>query len=290
VTLAAASSATAGEFFARLEAAGITVRQRHSSKNPGQVTGYAVALNGDVNSGGAPVWYSGGKLAADLTWPKLALRWHPAEQERGIKLTDAERSALFDQAAKTAASATAQIRAFGTANPGAVADVAQAAADSLHVAAALLGSRPLRQAADFYQHAAREPFGRVPRPTKAGSDLRQAARVMAAYANLSGDSTNSWAILVVRLAALAEAIAELRQAQQRAAQARDALTAARQLRAIRLVAPPTRPPRARNAADVAAQSFPRSARAVPSQLCAEQAAQPAYKPAPAQPRPRGPSR
>jgi hypothetical protein len=33
VNLAAASSATAEEFFARLEAAGITVRQRHSTNN-----------------------------------------------------------------------------------------------------------------------------------------------------------------------------------------------------------------------------------------------------------------
>ncbi|MGH3281507.1 MAG: hypothetical protein ACRDNW_20550, partial [Trebonia sp.] len=64
VNLAAASSATAGEFFACLEAKGITVRQRHSSKNPGQVTGYAVALNGDVNKDCESVWYSGGKLAA----------------------------------------------------------------------------------------------------------------------------------------------------------------------------------------------------------------------------------
>ena len=32
------------EFFARLQAAGITVRQRHGIRDPRQVTGYAVAL------------------------------------------------------------------------------------------------------------------------------------------------------------------------------------------------------------------------------------------------------
>jgi hypothetical protein len=143
VNLAAASSATAEEFFARLEAAGITVRPRYSTKNPGQVTGYAVALGGDVNKEGMPVWYSGGKLAADLTWPKLALRWHPARQVAEINLTDAERAGLFDQAAKAAANATAHIRAFGATTPGAAADAAQAAADTLHVAAAMLGSRSL---------------------------------------------------------------------------------------------------------------------------------------------------
>ena len=176
VSLAAASSATAEEFFARLQAAGITVRQRYSTNNPGQVTGYAVALNGDVNKDGKPVWYSGGKLAADLTWPKLALRWHPARQVTDIKLTGAERAALFEHAAKAAANATANIRAFAATNPAAAADAAQAAADTLHVAAAMLSSRPLREAADSYQRAAREPFGRIPPPTTAGSQLRQAAR------------------------------------------------------------------------------------------------------------------
>ena len=126
VNLAAASSATAEEFFARLEAAGITVRQRYSTKNPGQVTGYAVALNGDVNKDGKPVWYSGGKLAADLTWPKLALRWHPARQVTAIELTDAQRAALFEDAAKVAANATEHIRAFGATSPWAATDAVQA--------------------------------------------------------------------------------------------------------------------------------------------------------------------
>lgn len=48
MTTAASASATPAEFFARLQAAGITVRQRHSARNPGQVTGYAVALPGDT--------------------------------------------------------------------------------------------------------------------------------------------------------------------------------------------------------------------------------------------------
>ena len=64
--------------------------------------------------------------------------------------------------------------------------------------------------------------------------------------------------MIVRLAALAEAVAELRDAQQRAAQARAALTAAQQLHTVRF-APPARPPgppRARTAADLAAHRSP----------------------------------
>jgi hypothetical protein len=295
VTTAAAASASPAEFLARLRAAGITVRPRHSTKNPGQVTGYAVALPGHTAKDGSPVWYSGGKLAADLTWPKLALRWHPARQVTDIRLTPSERAALFEDAAKAAANATEHIRAFGATRPWAAADAAQAAADTLHVAAAMLHSRPLHQAAEFYERAAREPFGRIPRPTAAGNQLRQAARVMAAYAHLSGDRTNEWAILILRLAALAEAVAELRQAQQHAVQARAALAAARRLHVVRF-APSARPPgptRARNAAGLAAQSFtgpPVPARS--SRTATGGADQVAPRPArrASQPRPRGPSR
>ncbi len=297
VNLAAASSASAEEFFTRLEAAGITVRQRHSTKNPGQVTGYAVALDGDVNKDGSPVWYSGGKLAADLTWPKLALRWHPARQVTQVNLTDDERAKLFDDAATAADNATANIRAFAATRPWTAADAAQAAADTLHIAAAMLGNRPLREAADAYERAAREPFGRPPPPTRAGNELRRAARVMAVYASASGDHTNKWAILILRIAALVEAVAELREVQQRAAQARAALTAAQQLHAIRLTPPPPPPPlpgrpRARNAAALAAQSFTGSP--IPSRNSrtttegTDQVARPASRPT--QPRPRGPTR
>ena len=64
VSTAAASAASTGEFFARLDQAGVLVRLRYSTRNPGQVTGYAVALPGDTARNGEPVWYGGGKLAA----------------------------------------------------------------------------------------------------------------------------------------------------------------------------------------------------------------------------------
>ena len=52
------------------------VRTRHSTRDPAQLTGYAVALPGDTTLGpGTQFWYGGGKLAADLTLPKLRRRW-----------------------------------------------------------------------------------------------------------------------------------------------------------------------------------------------------------------------
>jgi hypothetical protein len=117
VTTAAAASSTAAEFFARLDASGITVRQRHSAKNPGQVTGYAVALPGDVTKDASPVWYSGGKLAADLTWPKLAHRWAGSGPALIGRVTAAERDAIWDHAGRVAADAAARIRALARTGP-----------------------------------------------------------------------------------------------------------------------------------------------------------------------------
>jgi len=242
VATAAASAGSADEFFARLDHAGILVRPRYSTRNSGQVTGYAVALPDDTTKNGEPVWYGGGKLAADLSWPRLQQRWtRPARPDS--PLTPGEADALWEYAARTAADATARIRFFtATGNPAAAADAASAASDALHVAAAALGSRTLRRAADDYDRAARQPWGRVPAPTPAGNQLRHAARLISAYAYLTGDRTLTPVVLLVRLAALAEAVAELRESQQRAAQAAAALRAAQHLRTATRPASPTRPP------------------------------------------------
>ena len=54
VSTAAAGAASEQEFFARLDRAGVLVRKRFSTRNPGEVTGYAVALTGDTRPGGWP--------------------------------------------------------------------------------------------------------------------------------------------------------------------------------------------------------------------------------------------
>jgi hypothetical protein len=304
VSTAAASAASTEEFVARLDQAGVLVRLRYSTKNPGQVTGYAVAMPGDTGKDRNPVWYSGGKLAADLTWPKLAQRWtRPARPDS--PLSAAEADAMWEYAARTAADATARIRVYtATGNPAAAADAASAASDALHVTAAALGSRTLQQAADDYDRAARQPHGRIPAPTPAGNQLRHAARIISAYAYLTGDRTLTPVVLLVRLAALAEAVAELRQSQQRAAQAAAALRAAQHLRTATRPAPPGRPPgrpatattppasapsrpRPATAAGLAQLSFPASSR--PGQP-APRPDQPPPRRRPPPPRSRGPTR
>ena len=75
VCTAAAGAATEREFFIRLRQAGVLVRLRHSVTNPDEVTGYSVGLPQHTARDGGVIWYGGGKLAPDLTLPKLRARW-----------------------------------------------------------------------------------------------------------------------------------------------------------------------------------------------------------------------
>ena len=263
VTTAAAGAGSEQEFFALLDRAGVLVRQRHSVKNPGQVTGYAVALPGDTAKDGGPVWYGGGKLAPDLSWPKLRQRWTGPGTAPGDPFTAAERNAIWEHAARAAEDAAAWIRLLSGTDPAAAADAAWAASDTLHVAAAALGSRILRQAADAYDRAARAPYARIPAPTPAGNQLRRAARLITAFAYLTKDPSLTPIVLLTRLAALAEAVAGLRESQRHAAQADSALHAARQLHAA-AATPATQstrqPARAASPAALAGTAFPQASR------------------------------
>ena len=150
---------------------------------------------------------------------------------RDEPFTAAERGAVWDHVARVADEASGQIRVLAEADPASAADAAWAAAGTLHVAAAALGSRILRQAADAYDRAGRTAYGRIPPPTAAGDSLRRAARLLAAYGYVTSDPSFRPIVLITRLAALAEAVAVLRQAQEHAAQAASALRAAERLHA-----------------------------------------------------------
>ena len=75
VRAAAAGSSSRQEFVEHLAARGVLVTWRYSQRTPGQVTGYAVARPGDVDGAGRQVWFGGSTLAADLSLPRLAVRW-----------------------------------------------------------------------------------------------------------------------------------------------------------------------------------------------------------------------
>ncbi|WP_432198959.1 relaxase/mobilization nuclease domain-containing protein [Streptomyces sp. bgisy027] len=72
---ALAGAASEEEFFHRLAEAGLRVEQRIAPS--GDTLGYKVALPDDRNRDGEPIWFSGSKLAPDLSLPKIRQRLDP---------------------------------------------------------------------------------------------------------------------------------------------------------------------------------------------------------------------
>jgi hypothetical protein len=214
----------------------VLVRVRFSETDPGKVTGYTVTLPGHTGAEGAPRWYGGGRLAAGLTLPQLRYHWAQAPSRtpgRGaaFRFTDPERDTIYQHASRQAAQAAKHIRRCAYSDPASAADAAWAAADTLHVAARALRSPALRCAADAYDRAARAGYGRIPRRSRDGDRLRASARLLAMTGDVASDTTLLTAALIANLAALAGAVAELRQARQHAAQAAAAHSAAQRMKA-----------------------------------------------------------
>ncbi|MEV6949592.1 mobilization protein [Streptomyces sp. NPDC051172] len=72
VRRAVAAAADEAEFFALLEATGVTVRLKRGPS--GDALGCNFALPGDTNDNGEPVFYSGSTLAPDLSLPQIRQR------------------------------------------------------------------------------------------------------------------------------------------------------------------------------------------------------------------------
>lgn len=282
VKAAAASSAGFGEFSDRLAAHGVTVWPRMSERNPEQITGYSVSLNDWTNAAGEPVRFGGGKLAPDLSWPKLRARWEPqprpntasgagegtgrhaaSESPPRGPLTGDEAEQVWREAERIVREAAERISAAAGTDPDSAADAAWAASDTLSGAAVGLEGEaggPITDAAAAFDRAGRDCYRRVPTRSDTGTALRSAGRMMALLAAGTKHPGAQVAAVTVALAALAAAVADLRQSQQRLHQAEAALASAEQLR--RVAPPPqtaaaeaTGPRRPRNAADLAAMSF-----------------------------------
>jgi len=210
-------------------------------------------------------WYGGGRLHGALTLPRLRESWArahgAAERSEASRFTGPERTEIYRHAARQAAIATEHLRRCTATDPERGGDAAWAVADALRAVAGATGSRALRCAADTYDRASRSPYGRIPRRTPEGNQLRAAARLLAMTGGTTGDGMGQAGALAANLVALIDAVAGLRQAQAHAAQAAAARTAAEQLHAaltaarVRVTQPGQTPARsARHAA--AAAEFP----------------------------------
>lgn len=245
VRAAVAGADSAAGFLEQLRAAGLLVRERHSERD-GALTGYAVAVPGRTSRDGQPIFYGGGKLAADLTLPKIRARWAPEQSPASSEpdkagdsqpvarptLTPDERAEVWQSALDAAARATAAIGAHEH-DPPAAAAAAWEASDFLASAARLVDGRkagPLSRAADAYDRAGREAYGRTPPPSAAGAGLRAAGGLLMASRVVTSADTKALLALLAQLAALSDSLTRMREQQQRAVQAAAARDAARQLR------------------------------------------------------------
>ncbi|MGZ3100064.1 mobilization protein [Streptomyces sp. H72] len=174
-----AGAASEEEFFDRLASAGLLIRRRIAPS--GDTLGYTVALPGDRNAKGEPVFYSGSKLAPDLSLPRIRERWTspsgdaaqqpalppvtgPASARRRVTSAAWQALLVIDQgddsmvAAQIAATgevldALAQTSAAHTRHELQVAATAFARASRSHVRAARGHDRSLRQAARDLVHS-----------------------------------------------------------------------------------------------------------------------------------------
>jgi len=239
VRVAAAGATSLPAFFGQLGKDGVLVKERRSQRDPDQVTGYAVALA----TGGEPVWFGGGKLAPDLSLPRLQDRWASSsprlsprlaqgDGERTSPLSAFDRARLLEQAQLTAEHATEHIRAHGG-NPAAVADATWASADLVAAVARVTDYRhrtgKMTEAADLYEQAARPVRRRTPRPTVTGHRVRGAAGALLAVRRTLPSETRQVLALLAQLQSLAIAVARMREAQGHAAQATAARAAAEHL-------------------------------------------------------------
>jgi hypothetical protein len=222
------------DFLRRLTGAGVLVRLRPSSRDPNQITGYAVAVAGDATAAGEPIYYGGGKLAADLSLPRLRRRW-----DRGSSLAGSDRRAhrlqpapaeVYQRAAGLIAQAADELRARA-ADTTAATGVAAAAADVFTAMATRwegAAGGPLTRAAELFDRAAHQPSPYQPaRRGTPGFALRAIARLLHATGDRRDDRQLEALLTLVRaMSELTDTLADLRAAQQRADQADAARAAA----------------------------------------------------------------
>ena len=195
------------------------------------------------------MYFGGGKLAPDLTLPRLRRRWDgsaasvgaqvgpavsaarraasAARWEPGVRpvrtdrfgLTEMERLRIWKQATLAAGRVSEHIAASVEGDPAGAADAAWAASDFLAAAGRVVEGRkggPLTEAAQSYDQAARELHGKVPAPTAAGTGLRAAGRLLLSAQVAQPSEIKQLLALMAQLAALTDAVTRLREAQDRA--------------------------------------------------------------------------
>ncbi|MBV9024180.1 MAG: mobilization protein [Streptomycetaceae bacterium] len=237
VRRAVAGAHSEEEFFDRLAAAGLLIRRRVAPS--GDLLGYTVALPDDRNKDGEPVFYSGSKLAPDLSLPRIRERWSGQAQPSGnseAQPSQGPRSAASGPASARRRAATAAWQAVLTVDQGDDALIAaQIAAagevlDALAKTSAAHTRQQLREAASAFERASRSHIRAARGHDRA---LRTAARdlIYSGPALGRGEDGATTAMLIDMAFFLVTAAANWHAKKQHAQQAAAAQQAAEHLRA-----------------------------------------------------------
>lgn len=265
----ATAAASEADFVQRLRDSDLRVRARYAKGGRSQVVGYSVALRPrtgtSTGTGTRPVWFGGGRLAPDLTLPRLREHWPDAdtEAERRAALNEWDRRAerrsgsaqraaaygpqVWQQAAEAVATAREHLAAVPADDVATWAGAAREAAGVLAAWSARVEAErpgPLAAAADALARAAQTTHDQPrARRDSASADLRGVA--MVTFVASSGGLAGQLVVLrqVIRLIqALAEAQRARGRAQQAMALAQVSASQLTQLHttlSARFAAPPT---------------------------------------------------
>ncbi|WP_158886222.1 relaxase/mobilization nuclease domain-containing protein [Amycolatopsis anabasis] len=258
VAQAAATAAGPDEFLARLDE--LQVQYQLTRGASGEIRGWRCAMADDTTAAGEPVWFGGGRLAADLTWPKLQERWastpsaQPVERtDDGRRSTAAARLEVLEEAAVVVDEAAERVRT-GKEDPDGIAHAAGELLGTLALGKEYRTHGPLTAAMDRYDRAMRSPVRAQPRnPGALARELRRASRRIALVGSLSGRGHEKFALAALVLA-LAGLIAAIRDWQLAKARPHQAAAAERAISAL----PIDREAAARGAARVAAAAAKRA--------------------------------
>ncbi len=229
------------EFVTELVAAGLRVQPRWG---PGKttVTGYSVALQ--PAEGGKPIWYGGGKLAPDLTLPRLRAGWQGNDPARAVDAWKAAAAGATPlQRRPTAGDLNAWVQA--TAQVNALADQLE----KTPITNTITWARAARETAGVYAVLWRRTEADQPGPLAGAIDalarsaqhrkrgagdasyhrpLRGAARVVqAAVPHITGRAREAWVALIRALIRLVDAILKANQARGQALRALELANASR---------------------------------------------------------------
>ncbi|MFC4942060.1 relaxase/mobilization nuclease domain-containing protein [Pseudonocardia sp. GCM10023141] len=239
---AAVAATDPGGFVDLLRGRGYLVELRRLPS--GDPIGYKIARRATT-----PIWFGGGKLAPDLSMPKLITRWG----QRGDATERLDAGVL----AETRQTLERAERILRGARQGIAAENPDGIAHAVGDVVAALGARyggALGEAASCYDGAARAPYEPVPDVGSVGSELRTLAGYLLRPRRRHRDDLDalSTVALLVALAALVQQIAQWRAEQGKRHQATAARDAQRLIRCTAEERRPRRgPPRPRYAREVA---------------------------------------